>query len=69
MLSFVTLHLLILGKSTCVQLLLRFYDPVDGFIRVNNDCRIDEINVESYRQQIAVVSQEPVSVSHTKHLK
>jgi ABC-type transport system involved in Fe-S cluster assembly fused permease/ATPase subunit len=41
-------------------LLLRFYEPASGSIQVNESQRIDEIDVESYRQQIAVVGQEPV---------
>jgi ABC-type transport system involved in Fe-S cluster assembly fused permease/ATPase subunit len=42
-------------------LLLRFYEPTSGSIQVNDGHNIDEIDIESYRQQIAFVSQEPVS--------
>lgn len=48
------------GKSTTVQMLERFYDPLIG--RVTLDGRdIRELNVSSYRNQMALVSQEPVS--------
>ncbi|XP_069852222.1 ATP-binding cassette sub-family B member 5 isoform X5 [Dipodomys merriami] len=47
------------GKSTVAQLLQRLYDPDDGFITVDqNDIRA--LNVRHYREQIGVVSQEPV---------
>ncbi|KAL0085182.1 P-loop containing nucleoside triphosphate hydrolase protein [Phycomyces blakesleeanus] len=47
------------GKSTSVQLLQRFYDPVDGQILLDgNDIR--EYNPMWLRQNIGVVSQEPV---------
>lgn len=50
------------GKSTCVSLLERFYDPQDGEIL------LDGIPLESYdhsflHKKIAVVSQEPVLFS------
>lgn len=46
------------GKSTTVQLLERFYDPEDGKIRADgND--IKTLNLQWYRQQIGIVSQEP----------
>ncbi|GLR12688.1 ABC transporter ATP-binding protein/permease [Chitinimonas prasina] len=47
------------GKSTVFQLLLRFYDPAQGAIRIDGvdlrDARIHEL-----RQRIALVSQEAV---------
>ncbi|XP_028629035.1 ATP-binding cassette sub-family B member 5 [Grammomys surdaster] len=47
------------GKSTAVQLLQRLYDPEEGCITVDeNDIRAQ--NVRHYREQIGVVSQEPV---------
>merc|ERR1712136_370948 len=47
------------GKSTCVQLLERFYDPNDGSVH------LDSKNVKDYqlgylRSQFGIVSQEPV---------
>ena len=52
------------GKSTCIQLLLRFYDPIDGEIL------IDGVNIKKYdlkhlRQSIGIVSQEPVLFNGT----
>lgn len=46
------------GKSTCIQLLQRFYDPNEGRILINN-VDIKQMNLEWLRQKIAVVSQEP----------
>ncbi|XP_037019811.2 ATP-binding cassette sub-family B member 5 [Artibeus jamaicensis] len=47
------------GKSTSVQLLQRFYDPVKGQILFDGvDAK--ELNVQWLRSQIAIVSQEPV---------
>ncbi|KAI7858541.1 P-loop containing nucleoside triphosphate hydrolase protein [Circinella umbellata] len=47
------------GKSTIVQLLQRFYDALDGDILLDGKS-IKEYNVKWLRQQIGVVSQEPV---------
>ncbi|CAF4425289.1 unnamed protein product, partial [Rotaria magnacalcarata] len=47
------------GKSTCVQLLQRFYDPDEGSIFVD-DRRVDEYNLKWLREHIGVVSQEPI---------
>lgn len=38
----------------------RFYDPLSGQILLDGQ-RINEFNVQEYRKQIALVSQEPVS--------
>eukprot|EP01054_Gregarina_sp_Poly1_P010000 Gregarina_sp_Poly_1__9999@NODE_665_length_6873_cov_524_942404_g503_i0_p1_GENE_NODE_665_length_6873_cov_524_942404_g503_i0NODE_665_length_6873_cov_524_942404_g503_i0_p1_ORF_typecomplete_len1394_score229_49ABC_membrane/PF00664_23/2_3e44ABC_membrane/PF00664_23/2_9e49ABC_tran/PF00005_27/3e43ABC_tran/PF00005_27/3_4e02ABC_tran/PF00005_27/2_5e40SMC_N/PF02463_19/4_4SMC_N/PF02463_19/5_6e05SMC_N/PF02463_19/76SMC_N/PF02463_19/2e05AAA_21/PF13304_6/0_00052AAA_21/PF13304_6/7_5e05AAA_15/PF13175_6/0_00059AAA_15 len=46
------------GKSTVVQLLQRFYDPQDGEILVDG-VNIKEYQLKSYREQMALVSQEP----------
>ncbi|XP_036912141.1 ATP-binding cassette sub-family B member 5 [Sturnira hondurensis] len=47
------------GKSTSVQLLQRFYDPMKGQILFDGvDAK--ELNVQWLRSQIAIVSQEPV---------
>jgi len=46
------------GKSTAVQLIERFYDPIGGSITLDgNDLR--DLNVKWLRQQIALVQQEP----------
>ncbi|CAF3666783.1 unnamed protein product [Adineta steineri] len=47
------------GKSTCIQLLQRFYDPDSGLVLVDGK-KVDEYNIRWLRQQIGVVSQEPV---------
>ncbi|CAF1037971.1 unnamed protein product [Adineta ricciae] len=47
------------GKSTCIQLLLRFYDPLDGQIRINGH-PINSFDRKALRQNIGLVSQEPV---------
>ncbi|KAJ1648809.1 ATP-binding cassette permease mdl1 [Dispira simplex] len=52
------------GKSTIAALLLRFYDPQLGTIRVDGvDLR--ELDLEWWRRQIAIVSQEPVLFAGT----
>ncbi|KAI8083358.1 p-glycoprotein [Gilbertella persicaria] len=47
------------GKSTSVQLLQRFYDPLSGQVSLDGH-DLKELNVKWLRQQIGVVSQEPV---------
>ncbi|MEO1229044.1 MAG: ABC transporter transmembrane domain-containing protein [Myxococcota bacterium] len=50
------------GKSTVANLVLRFYDPEEGTVRLDGrDLR--ELDPQALRQQIAVVSQEPVLIS------
>ncbi|XP_039599119.1 ATP-dependent translocase ABCB1-like [Polypterus senegalus] len=47
------------GKSTTVQLLERFYDPINGHVLVDgND--ITSLNLVWLRSQIGIVSQEPI---------
>ncbi|KAI0639804.1 P-loop containing nucleoside triphosphate hydrolase protein [Trametes polyzona] len=46
------------GKSTTVQLIERFYDPLSGTIYLDNQ-PITDLNVAEYRKNIALVSQEP----------
>lgn len=48
------------GKSTIIQLIERFYDPVSGAVKVDGE-NIAELNVQEYRKNLALVSQEPVS--------
>jgi ATP-binding cassette subfamily B (MDR/TAP) protein 1 len=47
------------GKSTSIQLIQRFYDPLSGSITLDGH-DLKELNVSWLRQQIGVVSQEPV---------
>ena len=47
------------GKSTCMSLLLRFYELTSGRITIN-DRSIVEYNLQGFRKSIGVVSQEPV---------
>ncbi len=47
------------GKTTLAGLIWRFYDPVKGRILLDG-CDLREITLESLRQQIAMVPQEPV---------
>ncbi|KAK9762520.1 hypothetical protein K7432_011664 [Basidiobolus ranarum] len=46
------------GKSTIIQLLERFYDPLEGEILLDG-CPIQYLNVHWLRRQIGLVSQEP----------
>ncbi|KAH3687672.1 hypothetical protein WICPIJ_001342 [Wickerhamomyces pijperi] len=46
------------GKSTIASLLLRFYDPVSGTVKLNSQ-DLKSFNLRSYRQQIGYVQQEP----------
>ena len=47
------------GKSTIIQLLLRFYDATEGFVKFDG-VDIRDFNVKDLRSQIAIVGQEPV---------
>ncbi|CAF4991842.1 unnamed protein product, partial [Rotaria sp. Silwood1] len=47
------------GKSTCISLLLRFYEPLSGRIIIN-DRSITDYDFTSFRQKIGIVSQEPI---------
>jgi ABC-type multidrug transport system fused ATPase/permease subunit len=53
------------GKSTMINLLARFYDPLEGRILVNG-CDVKDIRIESLRKQIGIVLQDsflfPMSV-------
>jgi ATP-binding cassette subfamily C protein CydC len=46
------------GKSSIVQLLLRFYDPQDGHIRLGG-IELKDWDIEQLRRQLAVVEQKP----------
>lgn len=47
------------GKSTCIQLLQRFYDPTSGSVLVDN-IDIKDLNLNWLRSQLGVVNQEPI---------
>lgn len=46
------------GKSTIMNLLLRFYDPTSGSIYLDN-CDLRDLNVSWLRSLIGIVEQEP----------
>jgi len=52
------------GKSTIASLMLRFYSPTTGTIKING-VDVSTMNVKSLRRKIGVVSQEPVLFSGT----
>jgi ATP-binding cassette subfamily B (MDR/TAP) protein 1 len=45
------------GKSTVMQMLERFYDPTSGAVLVD-DVELKDYNLQDYRSQLAIVSQE-----------
>jgi ABC-type multidrug transport system fused ATPase/permease subunit len=47
------------GKSTVINLLQRFNDPIHGNVFVNG-CNMKELDVLEYRRNIGVVTQNPV---------
>ena len=47
------------GKTTIIQLLLRFYDPASGRIRLDG-VPIDAMRRDAFRRAIALVPQDPV---------
>ena len=46
------------GKSTVFQLLLRFYDPERGTVRIDN-VDVKRVDPQALRKRIALVAQEP----------
>jgi ATP-binding cassette subfamily B protein len=52
------------GKTSIINLLCRFYDPIEGRILVDGR-DIHEYDLESYRRQIGLVLQEPFLFSGT----
>ncbi|KAI0305296.1 multidrug resistance protein 1 [Multifurca ochricompacta] len=52
------------GKSTVIQLVERFYDPLSGTVSID-DQAISELNVQEYRKHLALVSQEPTLYAGT----
>ncbi|XP_030639390.1 ATP-dependent translocase ABCB1 [Chanos chanos] len=47
------------GKSTTIQLLERFYDPLEGRVMLD-DNDVKRLNIHWLRSQLGIVSQEPV---------
>lgn len=52
------------GKSTIVGLVERFYKPVGGEVMLDG-VNVDELNLRWLRQQVALVSQEPILFAGT----
>ncbi|KAI0267305.1 P-loop containing nucleoside triphosphate hydrolase protein [Gloeopeniophorella convolvens] len=52
------------GKSTAIQLVERFYDPLSGTVSIDGQT-ISDLNVQEYRKHIALVSQEPTLYAGT----
>ncbi|XP_068150003.1 LOW QUALITY PROTEIN: multidrug resistance protein homolog 65-like [Drosophila tropicalis] len=47
------------GKSTCVQLLMRYYDPNAGQILIDQESIHQDMGLKSLRRRLGIVSQEP----------
>ncbi|KEZ39827.1 Multidrug resistance protein 1, 2, 3 (P glycoprotein 1, 2, 3) [Scedosporium apiospermum] len=47
------------GKSTMISLLERFYDPTSGAIIIDSTAPLSSINPRLYREQVALVQQDP----------
>ena len=54
------------GKSTLISLIERFYDPCAGTVLLDGK-DIRQLNLNEYRSQLALVSQEPVLYQGTIH--
>lgn len=52
------------GKSTCIQLLQRLYDPVSGTVTMDRR-DISSVSLSALRAQLGVVGQEPVLFDRT----
>jgi len=52
------------GKTTLINLLLRFYDPTDGAILINGE-DIKNFKLKSLREKIGLVTQEPILFNDT----
>ncbi|KAH8379789.1 hypothetical protein KR009_007286, partial [Drosophila setifemur] len=47
------------GKSTCVQLLLRYYDSNEGKILIDQESIHHDMDLKTLRRRLGIVSQEP----------
>jgi subfamily B ATP-binding cassette protein MsbA len=58
------------GKSTLMNLLMRFYDPIEGRVLIDG-CDLRDVRLESLRRQVSMVAQENVlfSVSILENVK
>lgn len=52
------------GKSTVINLLERFYDPIDGVVTVG-DHSLKDIDTNWFRKRMGIVSQEPILFATT----
>ena len=52
------------GKSTLLKLLMRFYDPKSGSIKINGEI-LPNINTRSLRDNMAYITQQTYSVNET----
>ncbi len=52
------------GKSTVISLLLRFHDPISGYILLDG-VDIKKLNIQWLRSIIGIVSQEPVLFNYS----
>lgn len=52
------------GKSTCIQLLQRLYDPLAGTVMLDRR-DIASVSLTTLRSQLGVVGQEPVLFDRT----
>lgn len=46
-------------KSTCIELLQRFYDPQSGFVILDGE-RLNAYDIQCLRKHIGVVNQQPI---------
>lgn len=53
------------GKSTCIQLLQRFYDPEQGRVQIGLDEISSDITLKDLRSKLSIVSQEPTLFDRT----
>ena len=53
-------HYILSGKSTIARFLLRFYDPNQGEIIIDDKYPLTALNVSWWRSQIGYVAQDPV---------
>lgn len=47
------------GKTTISHLILRFYDPSQGEIYINNNINIKDVNLKSFLNHVGYVEQDP----------